>query len=213
VQHAVRSSDTKSSASKSSKPIKLRLSLLPALATIAVVCSLSGGADAAERKVTSGIPGGGMTGINLTGDQGGRRGALADRRIVHRTPIVAKSANERRYVPDEVLIQLASSVPNKTIDALGRRLRLNRAASFTANNITTFRWKILDRRPVPTVIRSLEAEPIVQAAQPNYTYQLEQKTSDQLVGSGLSRPGESSQDAAFNLDERWSRRLAKGEGR
>jgi hypothetical protein len=82
---------------------------------------------------------------------------------------------DERYVRDEVLIQLASSVPRETIDALGRRLRLNRTASFTANNITTFRWKILDGRPVPAVIRSLEAEPIVLAAQPNYTYQLGQE--------------------------------------
>jgi hypothetical protein len=76
------------------------------------------------------------------------------------------------HVPDEVLTLLASGVSEQTIVALGRRLRLNRAASLTADNITTFRWKILDRRPVPAVVRSLQAEPIVLAAQPNYTYQL-----------------------------------------
>ena len=76
------------------------------------------------------------------------------------------------HVPDEVLTLLVSGVSEQTIAALGRRLRLNRAASLTADNITTFRWKILDRRPVPAVVRSLQAEPIVLAAQPNYTYQL-----------------------------------------
>ena len=75
-------------------------------------------------------------------------------------------------MPDEVLTLLVSGVSEQTIAALGRRLRLNRAASLTADNITTFRWKILDRRPVPAVVRSLQAEPIVLAAQPNYTYQL-----------------------------------------
>jgi hypothetical protein len=85
------------------------------------------------------------------------------------------------HVPDEVLTQLVSGVSEQTIAALGRRLRLNRAAPLTADDITTFRWKILDRRPVPEVVRSLQAEPIVLAAQPNYTYQLEQE-------AGAARP-------------------------
>jgi hypothetical protein len=85
------------------------------------------------------------------------------------------------HVPDEVLTQLVSGVSEQTIAALGRRLRLNRAASLTAGNITTFRWTILDRRSVPAVVRSLQAEPIVLAAQPNYTYYLGQE-------AGAARP-------------------------
>jgi hypothetical protein len=84
-------------------------------------------------------------------------------------------ANERRYRPDEVLTQFASSVPNETIDALGRRLRLNRVASFTSNDVTMSRWRIPDRRSVAAVIHSLEAERIILAAQPNYIYQLQQQ--------------------------------------
>ena len=84
-------------------------------------------------------------------------------------------------MPDGVLTLLVSGVSEQTIAALGRRLRLSRAASLTADNITTFRWKILDRRPVPAVVRSLQAEPIVLAAQPNYTYQLGQE-------AGAARP-------------------------
>ena len=101
------------------------------------------------------------------------------RRLADGSSIVPSSRAARQtaaprpdHVPDEVLIILASSVSEETVDALGRRLRLNRVASFTANDITMFRWKILDRRPVPAVVRSLEAESIVLAAQPNYTYQL-----------------------------------------
>ena len=109
-------------------------------------------------------------------DQGGDDGAAAGRRIVDRSKLPARHAKQRRHVPDhvpdEVLTLLASGVSEQTIAALGRRLRLSRAASLTADNITTFRWKILDRRPVPAVVRSLQAEPIVLAAQPNYTYQL-----------------------------------------
>ena len=118
-------------------------------------------------------------------DQGGDDGAAAGRRIVDRSKLPARHAKQRRHVPDhvpdEVLTLLASGVSEQTIVALGRRLRLNRAASLTADNITTFRWKILDRRPVPAVVRSLQAESIVLAAQPNYTYHLEQE-------AGAARP-------------------------
>jgi hypothetical protein len=79
------------------------------------------------------------------------------------------------HVPDEVLTQFVSGVSEQTIAALGRRLRLNRAASLIAGNVTTFRWTVLDRRPVPAVVRSLQAEPIVVAAQPHYPYQLGQE--------------------------------------
>src|SRR5262249_16676587 len=102
-------------------------------------------------------------------------GPAASARIVARALGGVPPANERRYRPDEVLTQFASSLPNDSIDALGRRLRLNRVASFTSNNVTLSRWMILDRRSVPAVIRSLEAERIVLAAQPNYIYQLQQQ--------------------------------------
>jgi hypothetical protein len=140
-------------------------------------------------------------------DPGGARGAPDGRQIARRTAIGVRPVDER-YVRDEVLIQLASSVPRETIDALGRRLRLNRAASFTANNITTFRWKIRDGRPVPAVIRSLEAEPIVLAAQPNYSYQLGQEQQ-----SGEPRLNGFRQNTLFNLGGSEPQKLAKGERR
>src|SRR5258708_34372456 len=105
-------------------------------------------AAAAQRRLPAGGAGAsrarGVGGV----DPGGAGGAPDGRQIARRTAIGVRPAGER-YVRDEVLIQLASSIPRETIDALGRRLRLNRAASFTANNITTFRWKVLDGRPGP----------------------------------------------------------------
>ena len=204
----MRSNDTKSSATKSSMPIKPRLRLSLAMMTaIATVFAFVSSADAAQRKVASGGAGGSMASSAGRVDPGG---APDGRQIARRTAIGVRPADER-YVRDEVLIQLASSVPRETIDALGRRLRLNRAASFTANNITTFRWKILDGRPVPAVIRSLEAEPIVLAAQPNYSYQLgqEQQSGDQPSAAGRSSLG----GALFNLGGSGPGQLAKGERR
>ena len=87
--------------------------------------------------------------------------------------LVTSAAAEERmpsHVPHEVLIELAPNVPEQTVAAMARRLHLDRAASFASNGRTVSRWRIRDRRPVPAVIRSLEAERIVLAAQPNYLY-------------------------------------------
>ena len=202
----MRSNDTKSTATKSSTPIRSRLRLSLAMTAIAMVFALVSGAEADQRKLASGGAGGRGAGSAGRVEPGGAPDGR--RQIARRSAIAVRRANER-YVRDEVLIQLASSVPSETIDALGRRLRLNRAASFTANNITTFRWKILDGRPVPAVIRSLEAEPIVLAAQPNYSYQLgqEQQSDDQPRLNGFR------QNALFNLGGSEPQKLAKGERR
>jgi len=82
------------------------------------------------------------------------------------------SVDQGPYAPAEVLTQLAADVPDRTVAALARRLRLDRIVSVTAGDITLWRWKIPDRRSVRAVIRSLEAERIVLAAQPNYLYGL-----------------------------------------
>jgi hypothetical protein len=180
----VRSNATKSRATTSSTPIKSPPRRSLALTAVALACVLVSGAEAAERSAPAVGPGRMISGAGGS-DQGSDDGAAAGRRIVDRSKIPVRHAKQRRHVPDhvpdEVLTLLASGVSEQTIAALGRRLRLNRAASLTADNITTFRWKILDRRPVLAVVRSLQAEPIVLAAQPNYTYQLGQE-------AGAARP-------------------------
>jgi Subtilase family len=134
--------------------------------------------------------------------------------IARRTGSGAPPANERRYVPDEVLIQLAASVPEETVDGLIRRLRLNRVASFTSNGVTMFRWRIADQRSVPTVIRSLEAERIVLAAQPNYLYQLQEEKpapGDELSALPPVSQSDPGQYAPAKLRLRQAHELAKGQ--
>jgi subtilisin family serine protease len=140
-------------------------------------------------------------------------GPAASARIVARARGGVPPANERRYRPDEVLTQFASSVPNDSIDALGRRLRLNRVASFTSNNVTMSRWMIPDRRSVPAVIRSLEAERIVLAAQPNYIYQLQQQLApaDERPAAAPVGQGDPGQYALGKLRLREAHELAKGD--
>jgi subtilisin family serine protease len=121
-------------------------------------------------------------------------------------------ATERRYRRDEVLTLFAASVPNETITALGRRQRLNRVASFTFNDVTMLRWKIPDQRSVPAVIRSLEAERIVLAAQPNYVYQLQQQRApNDEPTAALVPDGDPGQYALAKLRLREAHELAKGE--
>jgi subtilisin family serine protease len=123
----------------------------------------------------------------------------------------APAAGERRYVPDEVMIQLAATMSTEAIDAFARRMRLNRVESFSANGITTFRWKIPDpsRRSVPAVIRSLEAQSIVVAAQPNYLYQLQEQPS--AIGQPPASGSDPEQYALAKLHLPQAHALAKGD--
>ena len=85
-------------------------------------------------------------------------------------------AGERRFVPDEVVIEIPNSVSAATITAMARRHRLERLGSqpVALLNTTFYRWHIPNQRSVATVIRALEADGRVASAQPNYLYRLQQ---------------------------------------
>jgi subtilase family protein/fervidolysin-like protein len=177
--------------------------------TITTITPSLSGADPQTKKATVGGNGGGSNNNSSTGQQSPRRAASG-----------VPAAGERRYVPDEVLIQLSSSVTAEAIDAFARSMRLTRVESFTADGITMFRWKIPDpsRRPVPTVIRSLEAQRIVVAAQPNYFYKVQDYQSGQPQTSARPEPdaapageGDAAQYALAKLRLPQAHALAKGE--
>jgi len=122
-------------------------------------------------------------------------------------------AGERRYVPDEVLLQIASTVPTVAVDALARRMRLDRLESFDADGVTMFRWRIPDRRSVPAIIRSLEGERVVVAAQPNYLYRLQDQrgSNDQSQAPVSPAEGDPDQYALVKLRLPQAHALAKGD--
>lgn len=93
-----------------------------------------------------------------------------------RGPSGVPPANERRLVPDEVVIELRNTVRPQQIDALQRRHRLSRIESQVSqlSGTTLYRWRIPDRRSVAQVVRELEANNLVVSAQPNYLYTLQQ---------------------------------------
>jgi len=88
---------------------------------------------------------------------------------------------ERRFVSDEVIVRLPSSLPARALDEFAQRHGLTRLESYRIDliGITSHRWRIGGGRSVPDVIRALEAEGAVTAAQPNYKFTLAQRpTSD-----------------------------------
>lgn len=110
-------------------------------------------------------------------------------RAARRGPGGAPAANERRLVPDEIVIELPNTITAQAITALQRRHRLARIESqrFALTGTTLYRWRIPDRRSVATVVRALERDAAVRSAQPNYLFALQQATTP----SADSKPDES----------------------
>ncbi|HYV71444.1 MAG TPA: hypothetical protein VE970_15205 [Pseudolabrys sp.] len=77
-------------------------------------------------------------------------------------------------VPDEVVIKLSNSVSPSQVEALQRRFGMARLESqtFQLSNSTLYRWRILDRPSVTSVVRALEGDRLVASAQPNYLFAL-----------------------------------------
>ena len=98
------------------------------------------------------------------------------RRAAARRSSGAPPANERRLLPDEVVIELANTLSPARIDALQRRHRLTpvEQTRLQLSGTTLFRWRIPDRRSVTSVVRALERDVAVISAQPNYVFTLQQ---------------------------------------
>lgn len=121
-----------------------------------------------------------------------------------RPPVVARvgggipPAGETRLIPDEIVLELSSATPPRTVDALQRRYRLERLESATNQlaGTTLYRWRIPDRRSVPAVIRTLEANNAIVSAQPNYVFRLQQTQADTTPPQSAPQPANETPDAA-----------------
>jgi hypothetical protein len=117
-------------------------------------------------------------------------------------------ATERRYVPDEVVVEVAGTVTAQESNALARRhhLALLQSQPFQLGGTTLQRWRITDRRAVPVVVRGLEADASVLSAQPNYLFG--------LIGEGQPVPapgeGDPSQYILDKMHLRQAHELARG---
>jgi subtilisin family serine protease len=116
---------------------------------------------------------------------------------------------ERRFVPSEVVIGLASDLSPRSVDDLARRHRLTPIESqqIALIGTTYHRWRIGDGRGVSEVIRALEADGAVRTAQPNYRFTLQQ--SPQSIDPVLS--ADDAQYALGKLHIPQAHRFATGE--
>lgn len=126
--------------------------------------------------------------------------------------------NERRYVPDEVMVELAGDPTDQAFAGIGTRHRLSRLDTqrIGLTNSTWVRWRISDRRPVSAVIRALQADNAVRSAQPNYLFALQQENSAASHNGGpveaqaAEQAGDSAQYALAKLHLPEAQVLARG---
>ncbi|MEW6643281.1 MAG: S8 family serine peptidase [Pseudomonadota bacterium] len=83
---------------------------------------------------------------------------------------------DRRFVPRELVIEVAGNPSDAEADAIARRHRLTRvqSQSFPLIGSTMYRWRIPDNRSVNAVVRELVADNVIRSAQPNYRFTLQQ---------------------------------------
>jgi subtilisin family serine protease len=105
-----------------------------------------------------------------------RKKQSAPKQMAQRGGFDVPPANERRFVPNEVLLRISAATSPRAVDAIAQKYRLTRldVQEFTLTRRRLARLRIDDGRPVGAVIRSLRADPRVLGAQPNYLYAMQQ---------------------------------------
>jgi subtilisin family serine protease len=125
-------------------------------------------------------------------------------------------AGERRFVPDEVVIELPNTMPAATVNAVQRRHRLTRldVQEIPLLGSTFYRFRIPNRSSVPSVVRSLEADARVASAQPNYLYALQQtaaaETKSEPQPAAKPTEGDPAQYAVSKMRLQEAHAIAKG---
>jgi hypothetical protein len=87
-------------------------------------------------------------------------------------------ADERRFVFDEIVVEHPTTTTAAQFDAFGRKFHLTRlqTVTFGLGGTTLARWRITDRRSVPTMVHVVETDPtpviksMVLSVQPNYRF-------------------------------------------
>lgn len=120
-------------------------------------------------------------------------------------------AGERRYVPDEVVVQLNGNPSQRAIEALARRYRLTLVESqnFSLLNATVYRWHITNGRSVRAVTAELASERGIAWEQPNYLYSLQGNAQDGTASK--QEEADASQYAVAKLHLSEAHGLAKGD--
>jgi hypothetical protein len=110
-------------------------------------------------------------GANAGGPSGSGGGSGATKSASRRGHSHVPPGSERRYSPDEIVMEFGGS--DQQLSAFLNRFRLNRLDSrrIALLNTTILRLRILDGSSVPTKLRAIDGESLVRAAQPNYLFE------------------------------------------
>lgn len=118
------------------------------------------------------LGGGGANGVN-NGNNGifNARGGLP-------------ASGERRFVPDEVVIEFSANTSQEAIDRIARRLDLTRveSQSFPLIGATLYRWRVGGGRSALDAVRELQSQSAVASVQPNYMFSLQQDAAQTAAG-------------------------------
>ncbi|MFI5014160.1 MAG: S8 family serine peptidase, partial [Hyphomicrobiales bacterium] len=127
----------------------------------------------------------------------------------HPSRFVIPASREKRYVRDEVLIEIPSSLTPEALQSLEQRLGLTRIASRDSALLGSHvnRYRIVRPRSLPSIVRTLRAEALVAGAQPNYMFALQQAPQPAAPSTAYSLQYAV---AALHLAE--AHRLATGKG-
>ena len=145
-------------------------------------------------------------GFRNAGFRNARFGAL--RNGIFRQRFFLPPVDERRFLANEVVLELPSNVSDEQLHALAERHHLTRigSVSFGIVGHTLYRWRVDDGRPVADVIRDLQAEGDISAAQPNFTFTLQDQAPRNEV-----REGDPAQYAVTKLHLPEAHHLATGQ--
>ena len=135
------------------------------------------------------------------------QGPTRPRRSTRRNTGNVPAANERRYVPNEVVLAISNSVTPAQIDALRARFRLTRIESqtFQLSGTTLYRWRVPNGITVPEAVRALGADPRIASVQPNYLFTMQ---SDEAK---TENEGDAAQYELAKLHLPQAHALAKGD--
>ena len=131
--------------------------------------------------------------------------------------------SERRYIPDEIVVEYGGS--DQQLIGLLNRFRLSRLDSrrIALINTTFYRLRILDGSSVPTKLRALDADSLVRTAQPNYLFetvqgatpvvpaQADQAAGEQVGGAAAQAADTTTQYAVAKLRLGEAHTLARGD--
>jgi subtilisin family serine protease len=116
--------------------------------------------------------------------QGSNQGPRQPQRATNRGPSGVPPANERRMVPDEVVLEIPNTVSPAQINALQTRFRLTRLEqlNFQLTGSTLYRWRVPNGISVPRAVQAIEGDARVASAQPNYLFTLQQSDAAAVEG-------------------------------